>query len=130
MFMLDTDTCSYIIRDRPVSMKPRLAAAGPDRVIVSAIVAAELHYCAARHPSRSDSIRRAVDDFLSRLKVMPWQADKAYGDLRHDLERRGKPIGNSDLLIAAHAITLGATLVTHNLRHFRRIRGLTCETWA
>jgi tRNA(fMet)-specific endonuclease VapC len=129
MFMLDTDTCSYILRERPASMKPRLEAAGLERVAVSEIVAAELYFGAARHPSRGEQIRRSVDNFLSRLRVLPWTGAAAYAAVRLDLERRGQPVGNNDLLIAAHALTIDATLVTNNLRHFRRIRGLACESW-
>jgi tRNA(fMet)-specific endonuclease VapC len=130
MFLLDTDTCSYIIRDRPASMRLRLESAAYAGLAVSEIVAAELQYGAARHPSRSEQLRSSVENFLSRLEVLPWTGAMAYAEIRCDLERRGLPIGGNDLLIAAHALTLGATLVTNNLRHFRRIRGLACESWA
>jgi tRNA(fMet)-specific endonuclease VapC len=130
MYMLDTDTCSYILKQRPLSVKLRLEAAGSAGVAVSAIVAAELYYGAARHPSRAEIIRRSIDDFLSRLQVLPWNATMAYARVRFELERSGTSIGNIDILIGAHALEQGATLVTNNLRHFQRISGLACESWA
>ena len=100
------------------------------RLAVSEIVAAELYYGAERvGGSRSATLRDDIDDFLSRLTVMPWQGRFACARIRHQLEALGKPIGNNDLLIAAHAVTLGATLVTNNLREFARIPGLKVENW-
>ncbi|MFW5635555.1 MAG: type II toxin-antitoxin system VapC family toxin [Thermodesulfobacteriota bacterium] len=73
--------------------------------------------------------QQALDEFLSRLVVRPWNAEAAvqYGRIRKQLERRGAPIGNMDLLIAAHAVSVKYTLVTNNLREFRRVAGLECE---
>jgi tRNA(fMet)-specific endonuclease VapC len=76
------------------------------------------------------AIRADVDDFLSRLQLLPWQGRHAYAKVRHHLTAQGTPIGTMDLLIAAHALTLGATLVTNNVTEFQRVRGLTLENWA
>ena len=129
MFMLDTDTCSYILRKRPRSVLERFRVLDRGELVVSAVTAAELYYGALRHSSRSAAIRAEIDDFLSRLTVLPWKAEQEYAHVRHALESRGKPIGNNDLLIGAHALAFDATLVTNNLAHFGRIDGLHCESW-
>lgn len=129
MFMLDTDTCSYILKNRPAAVRARFRNLGRDDLVVSEVVAAELYYGAQRHPSRSAAIRADIDDFLSRLVVPPWRGAQEYARVRHALESQGTPIGNMDLLIGTHALALGATLVTNNLAHFRRIQGLRCESW-
>lgn len=129
MFMLDTDTCSYVLKKRPVAVLEKFRRVGPDALVISAITAAELHYGAERHPTRSTEIRRDIDDFLSRLVVLPWRAEREYARARHALESNGNKIGNNDLLIGTHALAEGATLVTNNLKHFRRISGLRIENW-
>jgi tRNA(fMet)-specific endonuclease VapC len=98
-------------------------------VRVSAIVAAELRYGAER--SGSGRLRALVDDWLALFTVEPWDDDAArdYGRLRAALEARGRPIGNQDLLIAAHAVSRKATLVTNNTRHFSQVAGLKLENW-
>lgn len=130
MYMLDTNICSYVLRARPAQVLEHFLRHDPEDLAVSEIVAAELYYGAERIGGpRSATLRDDIDDFLSRLTVMPWQGRFAYARIRHQLEAIGKPIGNNDLLIAAHAVTLGATLVTNNLREFARIPGLKVENW-
>jgi tRNA(fMet)-specific endonuclease VapC len=130
-YMLDTNICSYVLRRRPASVKERFYEAGPDGLAVSSVVLAELLYGAARHPA-GGAIRREVRDFVSRLQVLPWDeaAAEHYGDLRAGLERRGRPLGAMDLMIAAHARSRGATLVSNDVRHFERIDGLLVANWA
>jgi tRNA(fMet)-specific endonuclease VapC len=130
MWMLDTDTCSYVLRKRPASVKLQFDRVGPENLAISSVVLAELYYGAARHP-RGPEIRAEVDDFVSRLRVIPWDevAPDRYGSLRTALERSGTPIGCMDMLIAAHALALRATLVSNNARHFQNVPGLTLETW-
>jgi tRNA(fMet)-specific endonuclease VapC len=131
MYMLDTNICSYVRRARPARVLEHFLQHDPDLLCVSEIVAAELYYGAQRlHSPRAAALRDDIDDFLSRLNVLPWQGRFAYARIRNHLESIGKPVGNNDLLIAAHAVTLGATLVTNNLREFERIPDLKVENWA
>lgn len=97
---------------------------------MSEIVAAEL-YCGAERagPHRSQAIRADIDDFLSRLDVLPWQGRFEYARVRAHLESVGTPIGAHDLFIAAHALTLGTTLVTNNAAEFSRVPRLVVENW-
>ncbi len=92
-------------------------------------VAAELRYGCAK--SGSKRLLKAVDDLLGEIKVLPFDvpADTEYGGIRSELEAAGKSIGGNDLLIAAHAYAIGATIVSANTREFKRIRGLKVENW-
>lgn len=128
--MLDTNICSYVLRRRPASVKQRFDEAGPDVLAISSVVLAELLYGAARHPDGA-VIRREIRDFVSRLQVLPWDeaAAEHYGDLLAGLERRGRPLGAMDLMIAAHARSRGATLVSNDVRHFERVEGLLVANW-
>jgi tRNA(fMet)-specific endonuclease VapC len=130
LYMLDTNTCSYVLRRRPASVKQRFDEAGPDALSVSAVVLAELLFGAARHPAGA-AIRREIGDFVSRLTVLPWDeaAAEHYGDIRAGLEKRGKPLGAINLMIGAHARSRGATLVSNDVRHFRRVEGLLVAKW-
>jgi tRNA(fMet)-specific endonuclease VapC len=130
MFMLDTNICSYILRARPPAVLAKFLEHESDDLAVSEIVAAELHYGAARAAAqRAQAIRADIDDFLSRLQVLPWQGRIEYARIRVHLELVGTPIGAHDLFIAAHALTLGATLVTNNVAEFSRVPGLVVENW-
>ena len=102
---------------------------GDAMVVTSIVVAAELRFGVER--KRSSRLAKQVDDALYQLVVLPLElgADDHYGRLRADLERRGQLIGALDMLIAAHALALGATLVTDNVREFARVEGLTIENW-
>ena len=130
-FMLDTDISSYILRDRPAVVGNRLRRVRGADICVSVITEAELQY-GVRLAGGGDELQRDVDDFLRRLDILLWDSAAAaeYAEIRSDLERRGSPIGNMDLMIAAHARSLGATVVTNNERHFRRVSGLRVENWA
>jgi len=129
-YMLDTNICGYVLRSRPASVKRRFDEAGPDELGISSVVLAELLYGAARHPAGA-TIRREIGDFVSRLVVLSWDEGAAehYGDLRAELEKGGRPLGAMDLMIAAHARSRGATLVSNDVRHLRRIRGLLVANW-
>ena len=130
-YMLDTNICSYVLRSRPASVKERFDEAGPGALAVSTVVLAELLYGAARH-ARAAAIRREIADLTSRLDVVPWDEEAAdhYGDIRATLERNGTPLGAMDMMIAAHARSLGATLVSNDVRHFDRVEGLLTANWA
>lgn len=127
-YMLDTNIVSDLIRN-PTGRAAQRARAAGDSVCVSIIVAAELRYGCAKKGSRR--LVRKVNDFLAAVPVLPFDApaDAGYGTLRAGLEAAGRPIGSNDTLIAAHALSLGATVVTANISEFGRIRGLHVENW-
>lgn len=130
LFLLDTNICSYILKRHPATVKARFDEVGDENLLLSTIVLAELYYGAARHP-QGEIIRREIDDFASRLALIPWDDAAAdhYGDIRSKLEKQGTPIGAMDMLIAAHARSLDATLVSNNTRHFRQVPGLRWVDW-
>jgi tRNA(fMet)-specific endonuclease VapC len=127
-YMLDTNIVSELIRN-PAGRAAQRARAVGDSVCVSVIVAAELRYGCAK--KGSPQLLRKVEEFLAEVPVLPFDvpADGEYGGIRAELEAAGRPIGSNDLLIAAHAYTLGATVVTANVGEFRRICGLNVENW-
>jgi tRNA(fMet)-specific endonuclease VapC len=127
--MLDTNIISDLIRNPQGRAAKRIAKAGEDNICTSIIVAAELRYGCAK--SGSKRLLKAVEDLLGEIAVLPFDvpADAEYGGIRSELEATGKPIGGNDLLIAAHAYTIGATIVTANTAEFKRIRGLKVENW-
>ena len=129
MWMLDTDTCSYILREYSPNVLARLDAVPRSSVAISAIVAAELRFGAERVKSRR--LIAMVDAWLDLFAVEAWDDDaaRAYAKVRTALEVKGKPIGNLDLLIAAHAVSRRAKLVTNNTRHFAQVPGLKIEHW-
>ncbi len=127
--MLDTNAVSDLVRRPDGAVARRATVVEPGTMAVSIVVAAELRYGAERRGSvRLTSQLEAV---LSALDTLPLTepADRHYGMIRSELEQLGRPIGYNDLLIAAHARALGATLVTNNVREFRRVPGLTVEDW-
>ena len=129
-YMLDTNICSYILKNRPPSVKARFDELGCDVRALSTVVLAELYYGAARHP-KGLAIRRDIDDFSSRLDVIAWDeaAAEHYGAIRAALEKEGNPVGAMDMMIAAHARSRGATLVSNNTRHFQKVPGLIIADW-
>ena len=128
-YLLDTNIISDLIRNPQGKAARRIARAGDDNICTSIIVAAELRYGCAK--SGSMRLLKAVEDLLGELAVLPFDvpADADYGSIRSELEAAGKPIGGNDLLIAAHAKAIGATVVTANTEEFRRVRGLNVENW-
>lgn len=129
--MLDTDISSYIIRKRPESVRVRFREAEGDELCISVVSEAELLY-GVKAKGSPRALAAMVADFLRRLTVLDWSraAARHYADIRARLESAGTPIGNLDLLIAAHARSAGAVLVTNNEKHFRRVEGLKVENWA
>ena len=130
MYLLDTNIVSFAFRDRPPKVLSRLAQKQSSELAISAITLAELRFGA----DKSSAARRyhaLIDTFVVRVPALPFDvaAATAYGRLRASLASRGTPIGPLDTLIAAHALSLGATLVTNNLREFRRVEGLIIEDW-
>ena len=129
MFMLDTDICIYLINERDESLRARFEATAA-RVVISSITYAELRYGVA-HSERVESNARELQAFCRDLDILPFDSDAGahYGDIRHTLTRQGRTIGANDLLIAAHARCVDATLVTNNEAEFRRVPGLEVENW-
>lgn len=126
--MLDTNVISAIVRNPrgPAALRARTLASD---LCTSIIVAAELRYgCAKRG---STTLTRRVDEILGEVEIIAFDApaDAAYGRIRATLEQAGQVIGANDLLIAAHAVSIDATLVTANIREFSRVAGLRLENW-
>jgi|CXWL01.1.fsa_nt_gi tRNA(fMet)-specific endonuclease VapC len=130
MYMLDTDICSYILKERPIAPLEKFSNTRTSWMTVSIITVAELLYGINRSPNNKINIA-VVDKFLSRLKVLDWDRDAAneYASLRVALEKKGKPSGNLDMMIAAHALSVNAILVSNNLQHFAHIPKLKTENW-
>ena len=130
-YLLDTNICIYLIKRRPESVIRELAKQAVGEVGISTITAAELWHGVVRSQSVERS-RAALEQFMVPLVIAEFDAAAAivYGQIRVALERQGRSIGPFDNLIAAHALTLGATLVTNNEREFQRVPGLTVVNWA
>jgi tRNA(fMet)-specific endonuclease VapC len=129
VYLLDTNIVSDLVRVPQGRAANRVRVVGDSAVCTSIIVAAELRYGAAKKGSAR--LTAQLEAVLQALPVLPFEspADATYGRLRAELERAGQPLGGNDLLIAAHAMTLGHTLVTDNEREFNRVTGLRCENW-
>jgi len=128
-YLLDTNVCIRVLRDRPKSVRERFNLEA-DSLCISTIVLTELLHGAAKS-DRPDHNRNEVERFAARLEVLAFDdaaADHA-ADIRAALERPGEPIGGYDLLIAGHARSRGLTVITGNLAEFGRVHGLRCEDW-
>jgi tRNA(fMet)-specific endonuclease VapC len=128
-YLLDTNIVSDLVRNPQGRAAARVAAVGEKTVCTSIIVAAELRYGAVRKGSAR--LTAQLDAILGVLEAAPFEApaELAYGELRMRFEAAGTPIGGNDLLIAAHALALGCTIVTDNVREFSRVEGLPLENW-
>lgn len=126
--MLDTDSVSYAIRGKG-RVAQNIVGHAPSELCLSAITLAELRYGVDLLGSRR--IHRAIDAFIRPLSVIPFDAECAatYGRVGAALSVKGVAIGDSATLIAAHALTLGLTLVTNNQKHFHRVAGLKITSW-
>jgi tRNA(fMet)-specific endonuclease VapC len=128
--LLDTNICIYLIKRKPLSVWRRFQDFKPGEIVVSSITVAELQY--AVYKSRDiPRNQQALNEFLLPLTIESFDsaATVHYGQLRALLEAEATPIDAFDLLIAAHALTLGVTLVTNNVREFSRIPALSIENW-
>ena len=128
-FLLDTNILSHLVRQPQGQIANRIARVGEQNICTSIIVAAELRYGATKR--NSPHLTRQVEAILGALEVLSLEppTDFVYGELRARLERAGLPIGANDMLIAAHALTLGHTIVTDNEREFSRVADLKIENW-
>ena len=129
-FLLDTNLCIRVLRDRSPSLRDRFNR-DADGLAISTIVLTELLYGAAKS-ARPDHNRREVENFAARLEVLPFDAAAAdhAADIRASLERQGRSIGGYDVLIAGHARSSGLIVVTGNRGEFDRTEGLRCEDWS
>lgn len=128
-YLLDTNILSDLVRQPQGIVATRVAAVGEETVCTSIIVAAELRFGALKSGSRQ--LAERVDLILSAVDILSLEApaDHHYGELPHHLTSQGTPIGPNDMLIAAHALSVGLTVVTANAREFSRVPGLNVENW-
>ena len=128
-YLLDTNIVSHLIRHPGGKVAERIREHGEQAICTSIVVAAELRYGGAK--SGSPQLANRIDLLLSAIDVLPLEvpADRRYAELRHDLTRRGKPLGPNDMLIVAHAMAAGLAVVTANVREFSRVPGLAVENW-
>ena len=130
-YLLDTNICIYIAKRRPPAVARRFAKLAAGSVAMSTITWGELSVGAEKSERREQSLAtlQALAEVIPVIGLTP-AVGEVYGRLRAGLERAGKPIGNNDLWISAHAIAHGLVLVTNHAREFRRIAGLAVENWA
>jgi tRNA(fMet)-specific endonuclease VapC len=128
-YLLDTNIASYVIKGNIPAVRRRVVQVPMAQLAISAVTEGELRYGAARRPEAA-RLRTIVDEFLLRMTILPWdsQAAQYYGHIRAALEREGQPMGNLDTMIGAHALALGAVLVTND-QAFTRIKELNVEDW-
>lgn len=129
-YLLDTNALSDLVRRPHGVITRRISLEGEDNVCTSIIVASELRFGARKRGS--EQLTRQLDLVLSAIQVLPFEApaDRLYGKIRVDLEKRGTPIGPNDMFIAAQALALDCTLVTGNVREFSRVPGLKVDDWS
>lgn len=129
-YMLDTDTCSYIMKRSHQSVLRRLKEVPVNEVCISVVTKSELLFGIEISPRRQQD-ELALNAFLTHVEVLdfPDEAASHYAKIRADLKARGTMIGANDLFIAAHARSLGLTLVTNNTHEFGRIQNLALENW-
>lgn len=130
-FLLDTNACIELVRKRSQRVLSRLRECRIGSVGISSITLGELYYGVARSADPQKNLI-ALTQFCAPMQILPFddRAASVYGRVRADLERSGFPAGPLDTLIAAHALSLAAVLVTDNEREFRHVGGLQVENWA
>src|ERR1700693_2320716 len=128
--MLDTDICIYISKRRPPEVKARFERLKPGQMVMSVITYGELYYGASKSNQRAQALAE-LDTTVQGIPVQDLTSavSEAYGNIRAALEKQGRVIGNNDIWIAAHAMSLGFILATNNDREFLRIAGLSVENW-
>jgi tRNA(fMet)-specific endonuclease VapC len=129
-YMLDTNMCIYIAKHRPPAVRDRFERLKPGQLVMSAITYGELSYGASKSNQRVQALTQ-LEELVQDVPVveLDFRAAEAYGEIRATLEKQGRPIGNNDLWIGAHALALSLTLATNNEREFKRIHGLSLENW-
>jgi tRNA(fMet)-specific endonuclease VapC len=129
-YLLDTNICIALIRQKPAKLLSHLTSTEPGEVGISSVTLAELFY-GVEKSTQPEKNRAALQQFLLPLELADFDgaAAQAYGQVRVGLEQDGKVIGSMDILIAAHALSLNAILVTNNIKEFGRVPGLRLEDW-
>jgi tRNA(fMet)-specific endonuclease VapC len=128
-YMLDTNICIYVIKNRPPGLRERFNSLA-EQLCISAVTLAEMIYGAEKSERSADNLA-VVEQFAARLEVLAFaeRAAAHYGQIRAELERQGTLIGGYDMMIGGHARSEGLLLVTNNRREFQRIEGLRIENW-
>lgn len=130
-FMLDTNICIYLIKQKPFKVLRHFKSRSIGDIGISTISLAELRYGVSKS-QHVEKNQQALNEFILPLEVADFdgKAAEEYGIIRAELEKKGKPIGSMDMLIGAHALSLGATLVTNNIREFKGIKHLKVVDWS
>jgi len=131
LYMLDTDTVSYLIRGKTPALDARVAAVAPRNLCISVVTRGELLY-GLKLKGEAHRLAQVVDHFLLRVQCLPWDEAAAthFASIAANLHKAGARIGSRDAMIAGHAMAIGAVLVTSNARHFSLVAGLTDENWS
>ncbi|MBH9970675.1 MULTISPECIES: type II toxin-antitoxin system VapC family toxin [unclassified Commensalibacter] len=129
IYLLDTNICIYIINNKPPHVFEKFKQFQLGQLGISSITASELAFGIEKSGSQRN--KQALNKFLAPLEILPYdeQSIWRYAQLRHQLQSTGQPIGSLDMLIAAHALALDVTLVTNNVKEFKRVKGLIVENW-
>jgi tRNA(fMet)-specific endonuclease VapC len=129
-YLLDTNTASYMIKGSVPGVRQRVVSIAPSDVMISVVTEAELRFGVLRRPDAT-RLEVLVEEFLRFVEIKSWDSAAArhYAEIRAGLEGNGQPMGNLDMMIAAHALALGAVLATSD-RVFGRVKGLKVENWA
>ena len=129
-YMLDTNICIYVIKHKPVTIFQKLQNINPEDVCISSVTYAELVH-GVEKSAAVEKNRLALSMLLANMEILDFDVDAAdcYGKIRAALEKKGTPIGTLDMMIAAHAQSLGYTVVTNNVKEFSRVSALKIENW-
>lgn len=129
--MLDTNICIYVIKHKPEKVFQKLQEVDPSDVCISSVTYAELVH-GVEKSAAVDKNRVALSILLANIEILDFDVNAAegYGKIRADLEKNGTPIGPLDMMIAGHARSLDYTVVTNNVKEFKRVSGLKIENWA
>ena len=130
IYMFNTDTVSFFMKDSPKGVRIRAVKHEKDEFCISAITYAELMFGLKRNYSKQ--LDFWLHEVINKFKVIPFNETSSviYGEIRTELEKSESPLDNMDMLISASAISIGAVLITHNIKHFIKIKNLKVEDWS
>jgi len=129
IYMFDTNIIGYLVRGTSTKLRNKVYMENPDNLMINSIVYAEIEY--GLRKKSAHGIAKKVHAFIDNLHIVDFdsKAAKIYAQIRISLEKSCAPLDSMDLLIAACAMSSGATLVSHNKKHFSKIKGLKVEDW-